>query len=359
MAITDHRSTSFFNRPGSKPGKSKKSLLQRLLAPLRAVQSLTKQWMRKRIVKVDHGRDIGRRQVYIVPSRMGYAFVFIVLAMLLVAMNYSNNMTFALAFLMIAIGLLCMHHTNGNLLQIRIEAGRVDPIFAGEDIHFPIIVKNSSPLTRYSLQIQRLGEYEDEVTDIDDVPGGDSSILNLRLRSERRGIVQAPKFSVFSEFPLGLFHAWTWMNPQWHAVVYPKPSTRSLPFPESSGERGHRSGQRSGMDDFANLKEYRPGDPPKRIHWKSYSRNRQLVTKEFSDPQDDELWLDWDALEGLDTEQRLSQLCRWVIEAHRETRLYGLRLPGEEIQPNSGETHKHACLRSLALFGVDSASSNR
>ena len=48
-------------------------------------------------------------------------------------------------------------------------------------------------------------------------------------------------------------------------------------------------------------------------------------------------------------EQRLSRLAGWVLAAERAGALYGLRLPGTEIQPGHGETHRAACLEALAL----------
>ena len=52
---------------------------------------------------------------------------------------------------------------------------------------------------------------------------------------------------------------------------------------------------------------------------------------------------------SLGTEARLSRLCAWVLQADRLGLNYGLRLPGLEIKPGSGEAHKRQCLEALAL----------
>ena len=39
-----------------------------------------------------------------------------------------------------------------------------------------------------------------------------------------------------------------------------------------------------------------------------------------------------------------------VLAADEEGACYGLRLPGDEIAPDSGEAHRHRCLETLALF---------
>jgi len=64
------------------------------------------------------------------------------------------------------------------------------------------------------------------------------------------------------------------------------------------------------------------------------------------------LWLDWDSLPHSDTETRLSQLCRWVLDAEAGSCRYGLRLPGQHIPLNRGDAHKHLCLQALALYEV-------
>jgi uncharacterized protein (DUF58 family) len=39
-----------------------------------------------------------------------------------------------------------------------------------------------------------------------------------------------------------------------------------------------------------------------------------------------------------------------VITAQQENHHYGLRLPGQAIEPDSGQAHYHQCLRALALY---------
>ena len=52
---------------------------------------------------------------------------------------------------------------------------------------------------------------------------------------------------------------------------------------------------------------------------------------------------------SLDTEARLSRLCAWLLQADKLGLSYGLRLPGLQIKPSSGEAHKRQCLEALAL----------
>jgi len=85
------------------------------------------------------------------------------------------------------------------------------------------------------------------------------------------------------------------------------------------------------------------------VAWKAVARSDTMLTKQFSGAAGAELWLDWSALSALEPERRLSRLAGWVLAAERAGARYGLRLPGLEIAPGSGDAHRVACLQALAL----------
>ena len=50
-------------------------------------------------------------------------------------------------------------------------------------------------------------------------------------------------------------------------------------------------------------------------------------------------------------EERLSRLCYWVLELSQRHQPFALRLPGFLSTVDSGDAHREACLRALALYG--------
>jgi uncharacterized protein (DUF58 family) len=74
-----------------------------------------------------------------------------------------------------------------------------------------------------------------------------------------------------------------------------------------------------------------------------------LLVKEFSGALHASQWFDFASLDGMETERRLSVLCRWVLDAERDGVHYGLRLPGRVIAPGIGDRHRAQCLEALAL----------
>jgi uncharacterized protein (DUF58 family) len=327
-----------------------------LTQPVRSLRRRVNAWIMTRTKRQPGPVSVSRRRVYIVPTRFGYMFAIMLLIMLLGAMNYSNSMAFALTFLLTGLGLIAMHHTHGNLVNVRVMTLRAAPVYAGETAVYELELDNPSARSRWNLMA---GWPEEEPQGSADLPARERNTLQLSLPAERRGWLPAPRFTVATEFPLGLFHAWTWIEIDCACLVYPRPASAGLIPPAASGLSGTQTGLRPGQDEFAGLRGYQRGDSASHIHWKTLPRMTTPQVKHFSDTIDPELWLDWNELPpGLDTERRLSQLTRWILEAEAGRRSYGLRLPGFRRAPAQGELHRNECLKALALFDAATSASS-
>lgn len=322
-------------------------LLKILLHPLRFAQERIDAWVLARVKRQPGPVAVPRHRVYILPTRFGYAFALMVLVMVLAAMNYSNSMAFALAFLLAGLGLIAMNQTHGNLVNIEVRPGPAPPVFAGEVAHFEVHVLNPARRARYSVAV---GWPRAPVAASADIEPEDTAVLKLPLAAPRRGWLPARVFAVSTEFPLGMFHAWTWLELEMACLVFPRPAAPGRLPPPARGAGGNLTGQRPGLDEFAGLRNYQRGDTPRAIHWKSFPKLQTPMVKQFQETLDREFWLDWDELPELDTEARLSQLARWVLDAEGAHASYGLRLPGARIAPSRGPGHQYACLKALALF---------
>jgi uncharacterized protein (DUF58 family) len=319
-----------------------------VLHPLRYAQDRIDAWVLARVKRQPGPIDVPRRRVYILPTRFGYGFAIMAFVMLMGAMNYSNSMAFALTFLLAGLGLVCMHHTHGNMVNLRMHIGKTAPVFVGEITHFEIHIENPARQARYAIGLA--WPKDEAAAVVGDIPARNITVFKITRPALKRGWQPAGIFSLFTEFPLGLFHAWTWAELDMACLVYPRPAPSGLPPPAIAGVGGHASGGRSGQDEFAGLRNYQRGDTARSIHWKSLPKLQSPMVKQFTETLDRELWLDWNALPHLDTEARLSQLTRWVLEVEAQGLAYGLRLPGTIISPGRGEVHQHQCLKLLALY---------
>ncbi len=173
----------------------------------------------------------------------------------------------------------------------------------------------------------------------------------MALPALKRGWFRPPRLKISSTYPLGLLRAWTWLDMDMAAIVYPHPEASDVipagPGSDSDGERQRTRGH----EDFDGLKRFTPGDPLAHISWKHLARGRGLLTKTYASEEIGSDILDWNALPGLGIETRLSRLTWWALVLARQNHAFGLRLPGTDIAASIGIEHRDECLRALALFG--------
>lgn len=287
-----------------------------------------------------------QRRIYILPTREGLLLGGVLIAILLGAINYANSLAFALVFLLCGLGAIAMLHTWRNLLGLRVEVGHSTAVFAGETARFSLGLFNPDTTPRQAII---LTSKQGARKDVDLMPG--IQWLELDRPAVRRGRLSMGRLTIASRFPLGLFRAWSPLHLQMECMVYPKPAP-SVGLPTGLAADAGRGGQHGlGQDDFAALRTYHPGDSLRHVHWKAVARGQGMYTKQFTGEAAEELWLAWELLPGLATEARLSQLCRWVLDADADGLVYGLRLPDISLQPDHGSHHRRRCLEALALYG--------
>jgi uncharacterized protein (DUF58 family) len=117
---------------------------------------------------------------------------------------------------------------------------------------------------------------------------GQQTRVSLELTPLRRGVVRLHDLRVTLPDPLGLFQKCVKVKapPATMLVLprrYPLPAV-SLPGGAAfkiSGETNTNAIGTSG--EFVGLRDYRPGDPLRQIHWKSWARIGQPIVKELED----------------------------------------------------------------------------
>jgi uncharacterized protein (DUF58 family) len=297
----------------------------------------------------EHGTvELVHRRVYIVPTRLGWFFGGTLIVLLVGSINYALSLGFALTFLLAGLGLVCMVHTARNLARIAVSTGRAEPVFAGESAQFRLYLDGRAAFDRPAILARHLACGSQLVVD---VPPGAVAEVVLAVPAPRRGWVQLGRVMLETRFPLGLFRAWSYVEPDARCLVYPRPERSPLPPYTGEAAVGTIHAPTPGADDFAGLRSYQRSDSPRHIAWKAVARTDELLTKQFAGDAAAELWLDLKLLPpGLSLEQQLSRLAGWVLAADRAGAHYGLRLPGVEIAPARGDPHRAACLQALALY---------
>ena len=310
------------------------------------LQTRIRRWARRRQGEDNNPVVLHRGRIYILPTGAGIAYSILVFAMLLGSMNYNNNMGFALTFLLVGPGLVAMHHCQRTLLQLSIRYVGAQPVYAGQTARFRFQLNNRADSPRLELSTG-YGAYESPALDLEPNARG---ISEIAVPTEHRGWVRIRRVRLATRYPFGLFRAWAWIHMDLRCLVYPKPADGGRKPPPMQSLDGGDLDQAGGDDDFVGLRSYHAGDSPRHIAWKAYARGQDLLVKQFAGRAVSTEWLDWDSLAGLGTEPRLSQLCRWILNAQSGGKRFGLRLPDQTLEPAHGAAHHHRCMRALALY---------
>ena len=292
-----------------------------------------------------------QRRIFILPSRTGYFFAFVLVLLLIASINYALSLGYLLTFLLAGLGGIAMLHTFRNLLRLSISPGKIEPVFAGETAQFSIVLNNPT-LSRYAIGIKR-AQIQYSEPEFDDISEATTATFLIPVVATKRGYLKCGRLEIFTEYPVGLFHAWSYVDFGMTGLVYPKPDPGSGALPLDMRGKGEGNVPVRGDEEFQSLRAYKAGDTPRQIAWKALARGQGLLVKEFGSTASADLWLDYDALEGLPMEQRLGRLTWWVLEAERMQMPYGLRLAGRNFHPSLGAKHRDDCLRALALCGLE------
>jgi uncharacterized protein (DUF58 family) len=314
-------------------------------------------WFEARL-PVSDSHSLRQRNIYIVPTGAGWFFAVLLLVLLLASINYQLSLGYALTFLLAGSALVSMHLTHGTLRGLQLHLRATGTVFAGDAAALTIVLDNpGAERNGIGLGFRRAptGTSPSWV----DVPRGGQATTTLQFTPAHRGWHVVPALKIETRFPFGLFRAWSIWRPAARVLAWPRPEQPTPPWPSDAatadeGAAGHPS---TTAGEFEGVRPWRRGDSLRQIAWKKVARGADtgeagLVSRETAQPVGRTLWLEWHAARtpSGDVESRLSRLAAWVVQADQQGAACGLRLPGVDLAPSTGDPHRRALLEALALW---------
>ena len=128
----------------------------------------------------------------------------------------------------------------------------------------------------------------ERITALPELQPGRVERVRMSLLPQRRGVLQLAAPMLVRTDPFGMCRVARACGepdrllvlPQRHAMAALTLPGRSRQPPGASASADQRTG---GSDDFAMLREYRPGDPVRHLHWRTWARLGTPVVMEFHD----------------------------------------------------------------------------
>ncbi len=290
---------------------------------------------------------LSQRNIFIFPTRTGFAFGGLIALLVLAAINYQASLVYGVAFLLGSTFLVTILYTFRNLSGLRLELAGARAGFVGEDIEFTLRMVRPQGRGREGIQLG----WPDGIVQWAELYEQEADTVRLYVKAHARGYLDPGRLLVETYYPLGLLRAWTWVDLDARALVYPLPLFQEFPATVSGRRDEGELIDPQGSEDFTDIKGYQRGDPVKHIIWRSYARGGELMVKRYASYVEPRLWLDMESVAG-DVEERLSRLTGMALTASRRELEFGLRPGAQEISPGVGEAHLERVLRSLALYGV-------
>lgn len=208
--------------------------------------------------------------------------------------NARMTMNFQLFVLVIALLSAAVLSTRRFRGDVRTSRRLPRLAVAGEPMPYAVTVTNAGSRLERDLLL-----FEDFQWDADAAPAraeplaipalgpGETATLDHTIIPARRGVLSFTGTTLAAPDPLGLFRSLRHQPLQDRVLVLP----RRHPVPPLSlpGRRARQpggltlAGKVADAQEFVGLRDYRPGDPPRRIHWKSTARRGRPVVKEFQE----------------------------------------------------------------------------
>jgi len=279
-------------------------------------------------------------QVRFRPTWTGGLWVLMCFACMLLAFHFNSNLALAFVFMLLSLWVVAPLFGYMNLMGVQGHVKSPGTVFCGQ--YLSIYVKTSRKV--HSARVLS-GDFQiDQQSNLEETESGH----HLVIQPQKRGLAMLRNFKLVSEYPFGFFKFTRSLSLEnaMEVVVYPEPKGVSV-FPEYEDPKGKED--LSDQQDSSDVRDYSPGDPLSRIHWRQSAKGTGLITKLFDDGSSTEELL-LTLPENQAYEQSISQLTLWVLEADRQLRGFTMKLPGGKPVKGQGNRHVAHCLRDLAFM---------
>ncbi len=213
-------------------------------------------------------------------TKLGAAFIGCVVLLVLAAVNTGNNALFLVFGQMLALFAISGWLSHVNLTGVVTHLDLPLEIYARRPLWGTVVAENlGRRWHRRWLRIQVRDASEPGYCE--QIEPGERRKMDLRLMFRERGRHDVDAVLISSLFPFGFFRKGMRLRLSRPLLVYPELYDEGGSLHPETGRVGDRSLARSGQgSELRSLRPYRPGDDPRRIHWKKTAHSGEVVVLE-------------------------------------------------------------------------------
>ena len=273
-------------------------------------------------------------------------------------MNTGNNLLYLLVPMLLGLIIVSGVLSEQSMRRLRFGALAPDEIFAGRPAGVGVRLANRKRRrTSYSLLLEPVGVAGTAPAYVPRLPPDTEQLVTWPMTFGGRGRHPLPRIRVATRFPFGLFVKAGVVHVDTSVLVYP-----ALQPVEAERRRhlaaGGASVRRRGRGtDLYNLRDYRPGDEPRLVHWRSSAKRGRLVVRELEadTTQDVRVVLEGGGTDAARVEAALSEAASLAVHLLGAGGAVELAGPGLHVPLGHGREHRRRVLTALALFDSGAA----
>lgn len=238
-------------------------------------------------------------------SRVGMGYLAVWAALLAAGLHQQANLVLLIAGMAAGPVVASLLVSAAMLRRIKVSRRAPEYAFSGEPLHIDYTLQN----LRKSRAVLALNLNDSLVPEDRAIPG--SSTITSRVTFDRvaaeqqgrlrwegqtpgRGRYQFSTLELMTSAPFGLLDRHLVLPEPGELIVYPRVGhlTRrwqQLHRESTQTKRGHRHDRTAQQQEYHGLREYRPGDSPRWIHWRTTGRIGKPMVKEFEHQNDQDL----------------------------------------------------------------------
>jgi uncharacterized protein (DUF58 family) len=209
-------------------------------------------------------------------TQVGWLYVFTALAagLWLAALYIPRSMLRGLSF---------KRRVNGSASPSELE------LYAGETVAIDLELTNTARAPALQVRGEEvcplaLPDDRPQSFFVPHLPPRSSVLLHYETTCARRGWFEFPPVTLSTRAPFGLVRARRTLAAPTGVLVFPEyrelerfPLLDRMPAPQNTFTRLGLGGE------FVGVREYRPGDSPRHVHWRTTARAGHLIVKEFAE----------------------------------------------------------------------------
>jgi uncharacterized protein (DUF58 family) len=294
------------------------------------------------------------------PTRDGWWFLLATLGLGLAAVNTGNNLVYLLCSMLLALILVSGALSELTLRGLHLTPTVPDAIYAGQPMLVGARLANAKRrLASHAVSVHLGGQPGDRVLHVPRLDAGDERFLTWETTLPRRGRQRLPGVRVATRFPFGLFLKSEPVELHGEVLVFPAvgPVRRDRRRRDGEGEQA-ASRRRGRGHDLYNLRQYRAGDDPRLIHWRSSAKADALTVRELEEDTALDVRLVLDGRGAGDParlEAALSEAASLAVDFLRSG--VGVELDGAvSVGLGRGRGQERRILTALALYDPSTAS---